>query len=74
MRSSLTLSVHCDDTFMGSWNGINSGRIRKRDMRISHGMSRDHGMGWAVGHNASVEEQVDIPWNVPWGTVGWDGQ
>ena len=39
----------------------------------------DHGtMGWEGqwDTHASVEGQVDIPWNVPLshGTVGWDGQ
>ncbi len=39
VRSSLTLSVHCNNNFMGSWNGMNSGSICKRDMWTSHGMS-----------------------------------
>ncbi len=85
MRSSLTLSVHCDNTFMGSWNGKNSGSICKRDMWTSHGMSHcsmgpwdmmdnptvpwDHGMGWTVGHT-----HASVEGQVSHGTVGWDGQ
>ncbi len=66
VRSNLTLSVHYDNTFMASWNEMNSGRICKRDMWTFHGMSHcpvglwdamdnptvpwDQGMGWTVGH------------------------
>ncbi len=63
-----------------------------RDRWTSHGMSHcpmglwdamdnplsDGTMGWdgQWDIHASVEGQVDIPWNVPLshGTVGWDGQ
>ncbi len=39
VHSILTLSVHCDNTFMGSWNGMNSGSICMRDRWTSHGIS-----------------------------------
>ncbi len=46
---------------------MNSGTTCKRDMWTSHRMS--HGTVGFDGQwdtHASVEEQVDIPWNVPW--------
>ncbi len=53
--------------------------VSKWDRWTSHGMSHDPMEPWdgmdSTTH-ASVEGQVDIPWNVPLshGTVGWDGQ
>ncbi len=85
-----TLSVHCDDTFMGSWIRMNSGSICKRDMYIPWNVPLSHGTVGCDGQShcpmglwdsqwdthVSVEGQVDISWNVPLshGTVEWDGQ
>ncbi len=53
---------HCP---MGLWNAMDNPIV-----------PWDHGWDGQWDTHASVEGQVDIPWNVPLshGTVGWDGQ